>query len=287
MLREIALWIDDRVHLSKLFASTTGHHVPASSGSWFYVFGSGTLLCFVLQIVTGTCLAFVYVPSASEAYTSLEYLTYQQSLGWFLRAVHNWGSNFMVAIMALHMTQVFLFGAFKYPHEMTWISGVVLLFCTLGMAFTSQVLRFDQDAYWSLGIGASMMGRVPLMGANIVHLMLAGPIIAGETLSRFFTLHVFIIPGLIIALVSLHLRLVLTKGINEYPQPGQVVRKDTYTEEYEALLKKEGVPFYPAAISKDLVFSGLVLLAIVACAAYFGPKGPEGIPDPTQINTVP
>ena len=90
MLRAVVMWIDDRVHLSQLFESTAGHHVPASSGSWFYVFGSGTLLCFVLQIITGTCLAFVYVPSASEAYTSLEYLTYQQSLGWFLRAVHNW-----------------------------------------------------------------------------------------------------------------------------------------------------------------------------------------------------
>lgn len=287
MLREVALWIDDRVHLSELFASTAGHHVPASSGSWFYVFGSGTLLCFVLQIVTGTCLAFVYVPSASEAYTSLEYLTYQQPLGWFLRAVHSWGSDFMVAIMALHMTQVFLFGAFKYPRELTWISGVVLLFCTLGMAFTGQVLRFDQDAYWGLGIGASMMGRIPVIGANIVHLMLAGPIIAGETLSRFFTLHVFIIPGLIIALISLHLRLVLTKGINEYPTPGRPVHKETYAAEYDAVLKREGVPFYPKAISKDLIFSAVLILGILGCAAYFGPKGPHGVPDPTQIDTVP
>jgi ubiquinol-cytochrome c reductase cytochrome b subunit len=287
MLREVALWIDDRLHLSKLFASTAGHNVPASSGSWFYVFGSGTLLCFVLQVVTGTCLAFVYVPSASEAYTSLEYLTYQQSLGWFLRAVHNWGSNFMVAIMALHMAQVFLFGAFKYPREMTWISGAVLLFCTLGMAFTGQVLRFDQDAYWGLGIGASIMGRTPFIGSNLVHLLLAGPIIAGETLSRFFTLHVFIIPGLIIALVSLHLRLVLTKGINEYPKPGKLVNKETYAAEYESLLKKEGVPFYPKAIGKDLIFSALVILGILGCAAYFGPKGPTGVPDPTHIDTVP
>src|SRR5437879_8219683 len=217
MLREIALWIDDRVHLSELFASTAGHHVPASSGSWFYVFGSGTLLCFVLQIVTGTCLAFVYVPSASEAYTSLEYLTYQQSLGWFLRAVHNWGSNFMVAIMALHMTQVFLFGAFKYPRELTWISGVVLLFCTLGMAFTGQVLRFDQDAYWGLGIGASISSRVPFIGHTIVDLLLGGPIIAGATLSRFFALHVFVVPGLLIAFVALHLVLVLKLGINDRP----------------------------------------------------------------------
>src|SRR6476660_8966544 len=179
MLRNIALWIDERLHLSKLFESTAGHTVPASSGSWFYVFGSGTLLCFVLQVVTGTCLAFVYVPSASEAYTSLEYLTYQQSLGWFLRAVHNWGSNFMVAIMALHMTQVFLFGAFKYPRELTWISGCVLFLCVLGMAFTGQVLRFDQDAYWGLGIGIAILARTPLLGAPLTSLVLGGPIIGG------------------------------------------------------------------------------------------------------------
>jgi ubiquinol-cytochrome c reductase cytochrome b subunit len=117
--------------------------------------------------------------------------------------------------------------------------------------------------------------------------MLAGPIIAGETLSRFFTLHVFIIPGTIIALVSLHLRLVLTKGINEYPVPGKQVVKETYAKEYETLLKSEGVPFFPKAISKDLVFSGLVTLGILGCALYFGPEGPHGAPDPTQINAVP
>ena len=287
MLRKIAFWIDDRVHLSKLYASTAGHTVPRSAESWFYVFGSGTLLCFVLQVVTGICLAFVYQPSASDAYTSLEYLNYQQQLGWLLRAMHNWGSNFMVAIMILHLAQVFLFGAFKYPREMTWISGVVLLLCTLGMAFTGQVLRFDQDAYWGLGIGAAMMGRVPVIGPELVHLVLAGPIIAGETLSRFFTLHVFVIPGTIIALVSLHLRLVLTKGINEYPVPGKQVRKETYEQEYEDLLKNDGVPFFPKAISKDLLFSGIVMLGILGCALYFGPEGPHGVPDPTQINTVP
>jgi ubiquinol-cytochrome c reductase cytochrome b subunit len=286
-LRSIALWIDDRVNISKLYAATAGHTVPRTSGSWFYVFGSGTLLCFMIQIVSGICLALVYVPSPSEAYSSLEYLNYQQQLGWFLRAMHYWGSNFMVAIMLLHLVQVFLFGAFKYPREMTWISGVVLLLCTLGMAFTGQVLRFDQDAYWGLGIGAAMAGRVPLMGPAIVHMMLGGPIIAGETLSRFFTLHVFVIPGAIIAVVSLHLRLVLNKGINDYPVPGKLVNKETYVEEYEAELKKDGVPFFPKAISKDLIFSGLVLLGILGCAAYFGPEGPSGIPDPTLINTAP
>jgi ubiquinol-cytochrome c reductase cytochrome b subunit len=286
-LRKVAVWLDDRLHLTALYASTAGHHVPASAGSWFYVFGSATLLCFLIQIISGTCLAFVYVPSTNEAYTSLEYLNHAQFWGWYLRAVHYWGSNFMVFIMTLHMIQVFLFGAYKYPRELTWVTGVFLLLCTLAMSFTGQVLRFDQDAYWGLTIGASITGRVPLIGAQLVHLLLAGPIIAGETLSRFFTLHVFIIPALIIAIVSMHLRLVLTKGINEYPRPGHPVRKSTYDAEYAEILRKEGVPFVPHAIGKDLIFSGLVIVGILGCAFFLGPKGPLGEPNPTIVDTNP
>jgi ubiquinol-cytochrome c reductase cytochrome b subunit len=117
--------------------------------------------------------------------------------------------------------------------------------------------------------------------------MLGGPIIAGGTLSRFFTLHVFVIPGLLIAVVALHLRLVLTKGINEYPTPGRLVEKGVYEDEYRALLKKEGVPFFPNAIGKDLIFAGLVTLGIMFCAVFFGPKGPGGLPNPTFIDTQP
>lgn len=280
-------WLDERLHLQKLFASTAGHHVPKSSGSWFYVFGSATLMCFIVQVITGSLLALVYIPSAAEAYDTLEYLNYDQFLGWFLRGVHNWSALLMVILMCIHMTQVFLFGAYKYPRELTWVTGVFLLFLTLGLAFTGQVLRFDQDAYWGLGIGAAILGRVPLIGEQLVHLMLGGPIIAGETLSRFFTLHVFILPGLLIAVVSIHLRLVLTKGINEYPKPGHLVRKETYLKEYEEIIKKEGVPFVPCAINKDLVFSGLILLLIIGMTVFLGPSGPNGPPDPTFIDTVP
>ena len=286
-LRNAAVWLDERLHLTALYASTAGHEVPASAGSWFYVFGSATLLCFVIQVITGACLAFVYIPSTNEAWTSLQYLNHAQFWGWYLRAVHYWGSNFMVAIMTMHMIQVFLFGAYKYPRELTWISGVFLLVFTLAMAFTGQVMRFDQDAYWGLTIGASITGRVPLIGAQLVHLLLAGPIIAGETLSRFFTLHVFIIPGLIIAIVSMHLRLVLTKGINEYPKPGHPVRKSTYDAEYADILRKEGVPFVPHAIGKDLIFAAIVVVGILGCALLFGPKGPLGPPNPTIVDTNP
>ena len=287
VLRSTVGWLDERLHLSQLFASTAGHKVPASTGSWFYVFGSGTLLCFVIQVATGICLSLVYQPTASEAWTSLQHLNNEQFLGWYLRGVHYWGSNFMVAIMSLHLAQTFLFGAFKYPREMTWVSGCVLLLCTLGMAFTGQVLRFDQDAYWGLGIGASVTGRAPVLGPILVRLMLGGPIIAGETLSRFYSAHVFLLPGLIIAMIALHLRLVLALGINEYPVPGKPVNKATYREEYEEMIEKEGVPFLPGAISKDLIFAGVLILAILVMAAVSGPAGPTGEPDPTQINTTP
>ena len=286
-LRNAAVWLDDRLHITALYASTAGHEVPASAGSWFYVFGSATLLCFVIQIVTGAILSFVYVPSTNEAWTSLQYLNHAQFWGWYIRAVHQWGSTFMVAMMTMHMIQVFLFGAYKYPRELTWVTGVFLFVMTLGMAFTGQVMRFDQDAYWGLAIGASITGRVPVFGAQLVHLLLAGPIIAGETLSRFFTLHVFIIPGLLIAIISMHLRLVLTKGINEYPRPGVPVHRATYDAEYAEVLRKEGVPFVPNAVGKDLIFSAFVILAILVFSFVFGPKGPGGPPNPTLVNTAP
>jgi ubiquinol-cytochrome c reductase cytochrome b subunit len=283
----VAEWFEERLQLKKLLGPSMTHPVPRTSASWWYVFGSATLIIFMLQIVTGICLALVYVPSTADAYASLEYLNYQQTLGWFLRAVHFWGSNFMVAMMSLHMIQVFLFGAYKYPRELTWVVGVFLFLCTLGMAFTGQVLRWDQDAYWGLGIGIAMIGRVPLIGAQLVHLVLGGPIIGAETLSRFFALHVFAIPGLLFGLVGLHLLMVLKLGINEWPMPGRLVARNTYRERYEEDVKRDGVPFFPVAAQKDIVFGGLVILAILLCAAILGPDGPNGPADPTLIRTVP
>ena len=245
------------------------------------------LTVFLLQLVTGILLGLIYVPSADEAWSSLQALNHDVALGWFIRALHGWGSNFMVALVLIHMVQVFLFGAYKFPRELTWIVGVFLLLMTLGMAFTGQVLRFDQDAYWGLGIGASIASRVPVIGGPAVKLMLGGPIIAGATLSRFFALHVFVIPGLLIGFVALHVLMVVKLGINDWPMPGRVVRRATYLSEYHALTRKEGAPFVPYAVWKDLFFAACVLLAVAACAVYFGPFGPTGRPDPTIIQTVP
>jgi ubiquinol-cytochrome c reductase cytochrome b subunit len=287
VIAKIGEWFDLRLQLAAPIREAATHPVPRNTASWWYVFGSAALTVFCLQFVTGILLALVYVPSGAEAWSSLQALNHDVALGWFIRALHGWGSNFMVAIVLIHMAQVFLFGAYKFPRELTWIVGVFLLLMTLGMAFTGQVLRFDQDAYWGLGIGASIASRVPLLGPATVKLMLGGPIIAGATLSRFFALHVFVIPGLLIGFVALHLLMVLKLGINEWPMPGRVVRRATYMRDYHALTQKDGAPFVPYAIWKDLFFAACILLAVAACAFYFGPFGPTGRPDPTIIQTVP
>jgi ubiquinol-cytochrome c reductase cytochrome b subunit len=280
-------WFEQRLGLGTPVIEAMEHEVPSNTSSWWYVFGSAATVILVLQVMTGILLALVYAPTASDAWNSLQFLDHNVKLGWFLRAMHGWGSDFMVAIVLIHMVQVFLFGAYKFPRELTWIIGVFLLLLTLGMAFTGQVLRFDQDAYWGLGIGASIVSRVPLIGGPLVDLMLGGPIIAGPTLSRFFTLHVFVIPGILLACVGLHVWMVLRLGINDWPMPGRLVSKKNYVREYHQLTEKTGIPFVPDAAWKDAIFAAAIMFAVMACAIWFGPNGPTGQPDPTIIETAP
>jgi ubiquinol-cytochrome c reductase cytochrome b subunit len=281
--------LEKRLELRDSLLPLLRHPVPRGSADvrgWFYVFGSATLTMFLLQIVTGLLLAMVYVPSADQAYDSLLYLNTQQYLGWFLRALHFWSANAMVLFMGLHMIQVFLFGAYKYPRELTWVVGVILLVLTLAMGFSGQVLRWDADAYWGVGVGASIAGRVPWLGPDLVQLLLGGPIIGAGTLSRFFSLHVFIIPGLLILFLTAHLYLVVKKGISEPPVVGQPVDPATYDAKYHEELR-QGVPFFPDAFYRDGTFAFAALLIVVALALILGPNGPNGIPDPTLIQANP
>jgi ubiquinol-cytochrome c reductase cytochrome b subunit len=286
-VKETYGWLERRLQLEGPIKEAVLHPVPKNTASWWYVFGSAAFTLLMLQIATGILLAIVYEPSAAQAWNSLNVLNHQLPLGWFLRAMHGWGSNFMVAVVLVHMAQVFLFGSYKFPRELTWILGVFLLLMTLGMAFTGQVLRFDQDAYWGLGIGASIVARVPFIGGQLVHFMLGGPIIAGATLTRFFALHVFVIPGILLLFAALHVWMVLKLGISEWPMPGRAVRRDTYIAEYNKLAHEDGIPFVPGAFWKDLFFSAAIMAAVVVCAAVLGPYGPTGQPDPSIIQTVP
>ena len=205
-------WIEHRLGLIQPMVKDAGHPTPSNNTSWWYVFGSAATVLLIMQVMSGILLALIYSPSANNAWGSLQSLNHNVALGWYVRALHGWGSDFMIAIVLLHMAQVFLFGAHKFPRELTWMVGVGLLLLTLGMAFTGQVMRFDQDAYWGVGIGASIASRVPLVGAPLVHLMLGGPIVGAATLSRFFTLHVSVIPGLLLGGVGVHVWMVLLHG---------------------------------------------------------------------------
>jgi ubiquinol-cytochrome c reductase cytochrome b subunit len=289
-LRAVGKWFDTRLGVSETFLPMLMHPIPRGSAGpmgWWYVFGSASLTMLAIQILTGILLALVYVPTADQAYESLLYLNEHQSLGWFVRALHYYAGSGMVVLLLAHMTQVFLHGAFKYPRELTWLVGVVLLLLTMGMFFTGQVLRWDPDAYWGIGVGASMAGRVPVAGPSVVSLLLGGEVIGGDTLSRFFALHVFVIPGLLLTFLGVHLWLVLKKGVSEPPIPGQLVDPKTYDARYEKEVHDDGVPFLGDAFLKDALFSALAVVVVVAIAAAVGPKGPTGPPDPTLSGANP
>src|SRR5262245_10236169 len=289
LLLDLGLWFDARLKVRETLLPMMRHPIPRGAAGpmgWWYVFGSASLTLLVVQILTGIGLALVYVPAADKAYDSLLSLDYEQTLGWFLRALHYYAGSGMVVLVLAHMTQVFLQGAYKYPRELTWCLGVLLLLCTLGMFFTGQVLRWDPDAYWGLAVGGSMAGRVPLAGPWVVRLLLGGPAIGGESLSRFFALHVFLIPGALLFFLTVHLWLVLTRGISAPPVPGEVVDPRTYDEAYEKQLES-GVPFLGDAMLKDALFSALAVIVVVVLAAVLGPKGPTGPPDPTLAGANP
>jgi ubiquinol-cytochrome c reductase cytochrome b subunit len=283
-LYAVGNWFDARLRLRAAVMPMLTHPIPRGAAGpmgWWYVFGSASMTLLLVQILTGIGLALVYVPAADKAYDSLLYLNYDVSLGWFLRALHYYAGSGMVVLVLAHMTQVFLHGAYKYPRELTWVLGVLLLLCTLGMFFTGQILRWDPDAYWGLGVGGSMAGRVPLIGPWVVRMLFGGPVIGGDSLSRFFSLHVFVIPGALLVFLAVHLWLVLQCGISAPPVAGQPVDPKTYHEQYEKELKTEGVPFLGDAMLKDALFSALAVIVVVVLAVVLGPKGPTGPPDPT------
>ncbi len=288
-LKKLVDWLENRLQFKDTVVPMLEHPIPKEVGGkkgWWYVFGSVTTTFFVLQIVTGICLATVYEPTAEGAYNSLLYLNHEVRLGWLMRAMHYWSGSAMVVMMFVHMAQVFLMGAFKYPREITWLAGIGLLFITLGLAFTGQVLRFDADAYWGIGVGVAAASRVPLFGSDITQLLMGGEFIGTDTISRFFTLHVFVLPMLLVGILTLHIYMVIKRGISEPPTPGKLIDPATYDKEYEELLE-DGVPFVPDALYRDGIACAIAVIIVVTLSICFGPKGPEAIGDPTLLGTEP
>jgi ubiquinol-cytochrome c reductase cytochrome b subunit len=291
LLMALWLWFDERTGISRLIGPFLIHPVPPETATvkigWMYVFGVATLTCFIVQVVTGIALATLYVPSTADAYASLQFITDQAAFGSVLRGIHYWGASAMVLFIGIHMIRVFLTGSFKFPREVNWLTGVVLLLFTVAMAFTGQLLRWDQNGVWSLFIAAEQAGRFPVLGNWIGQFILGGKTVGASTLSRFFAYHVFFFPAVLFATVGFHLYLVLHNGVSELPRAGPPIPKERYRAWYHDFMEREGVPYFPEAAWHEIAFAVLLVIVIVALAAVIGPPHLDNPPNPANVNAYP
>jgi ubiquinol-cytochrome c reductase cytochrome b subunit len=284
--RPVYDWIEERTGIVAALKPVLTHPIPRGTG-WAYVFGSATLISFIMLLVTGIALATGYVPTDQGAYQSLQWISHGAVLGAQLRGIHDYAASAMFICIGLHVTRVFLTGSYKYPREVNWLTGVVLLLLTLTNGFTGQLMRWDQNGLWSTTVAAGQVSRVPLVGRGLAQFILGGPRFNATTLSRFFAFHVFWVPGLIILVVTFHLFLVIRNGISEPPRAGRPVDPKVYRRWYEDMLKREGVPFFPDAAWRDVVFGTLVVCVVVTLAIFIGAPDVVAPPDPTNVVAEP
>jgi menaquinol-cytochrome c reductase cytochrome b subunit len=209
-------WLDERTSLSAGARWMLFRKVPKGT-NWFYTLGSATMFAFLSQTVSGVFLAMYYDPSPTRAYESVRHLTNEVFLGELVRGMHKWGSSVMVVLIFLHMARTFLFGAYKYPRELNWVIGVVLLILTFVMSLTGYLLPFDQRSYWATIVSANISGMGPLVGPYLADFLRGGPEFSITTLSRFYALHMLILPGVIATLIGAHLYLVARHGTTAPP----------------------------------------------------------------------
>ena len=214
---DVVDWLDERTAMSPVIRWALFRKVPRGI-NWAYTLGSATMFAFLSQAITGVFLAMYYRPDASGgAYESIRYITDDAFLGQFVRGMHKWGASVMIILIFLHMGRVFFYGAYKYPRELTWIIGVVLLILTLTMGFTGYLLPFDQRSYWATIVGVNINGTGPFIGPFLSDFLRAGPEFGATTLSRFYSIHMLLVPGALAALIGLHLYLVTKLGITAPP----------------------------------------------------------------------
>jgi quinol-cytochrome oxidoreductase complex cytochrome b subunit len=215
MLTRFGNWMDERMGWRSVWEGIFLRKVPKVN--WFYTLGSATLFVALNQAITGILLMIYYVPTPDHAYDSVHYITTQVAGGWLIRGLHHWGASVMVVLVVLHMLRVIIYGAYKYPREVTWMTGVVLLLLVIGFGFTGYLLPWDQKSYWATTVGTRIAGVIPFLGNWILRIMRGGDDLSAVTLARFFGAHVWVLPATLLLLVGTHLFLVIRNGISEIP----------------------------------------------------------------------
>lgn len=266
----IRSWVDLRTGINSVLSENLDE--PIRGGARFaYIFGSGLLFIFLSQVITGVFLALYYVPSADHAHTTVAYITKSVTAGAFLRSLHSYGASAMVIVLLLHLSQTYLYGAYKRRRELLWFSGCLLFVLVLAMAFTGYLLPWDQKAYFATAVGTNAVSETPLIGEALERLMRGGTDMGTLTVSRFFVAHVFLIPACIFALVACHIFLFRKAGA-----AGPV------TEAQGSALQRTE-PFYPRQVLMDLALTALLIITL-DFLAFFAPVtlGPAANPADTQ-----
>ncbi len=215
MMARLTTWLDERTGFQQVWQAIFLRKIPKVN--WFYTLGSATLFVAMNQMITGILLTLYYVPTPDHAYDSVQYITFQLPAGWYIRGLHHWGASAMVVLVVLHMLRVILYGAYKFPREVTWATGVILLLVTIGFGFTGYLLPWDQKAYWATTVGTRIAGAVPFVGDWILRILRGGNDLSAVTLARFFGVHVWVLPSVLLLLMGIHLFLVIRNGISAVP----------------------------------------------------------------------
>lgn len=215
MANKIMEWLDERLGLKTIYSTVLDRKVPKVN--WWFTLGSASLFLFVMQGITGIFLTVYYVPSPDHAYDSIQYIMNGVAFGWLIRGIHHWGATLMVIFVFAHMLRTFFYAAYKYPRELTWLTGVVLFLATLGMGFTGYLLPWNQRAYWATTVGTQIAGTVPFVGEFILSVLRGGPDLSAVTLARFFSVHIWFIPAVIALIIGIHMYLIIRLGISSLP----------------------------------------------------------------------
>ncbi|MBW2000753.1 MAG: cytochrome b N-terminal domain-containing protein [Deltaproteobacteria bacterium] len=215
MLRKIYFWIDQRLDIHDYVKKDILDKPIPKGLNVTYCLGGITFFLFLMLAATGFFMAIYYVPSPLQAYDSVDYITFETPMGHIVRGVHHWSANLMVITIFLHMLRVYIYGAYKKPRELNWISGVLLFTLVMAFSFTGYLLPWDQKAYWATQVGTSIMGTVPVIGEYAVKILRGGTKLGALTLARFYALHVIFLPIVTICLLVCHFFMIRRQGISK------------------------------------------------------------------------